>query len=249
MSNDFGIKVSQIGQDVTDGDTQQVFSSSWPVLRIITAKELRDLSHSATTIPHNLKFTPAFITYGPTSDSNLNMPRQNIYADSSNLYWSHPGVGSILDDTYIIVLDVDIETAFKAPQINASTSSQAVSVSDFGIRLTKPTKDVSSKDLRDYIIHSSARSPMLHAVVPGVTDSNGSFSYTHDLPYNPIFFVYAQALTASFGNPYVLLNNFAGVTTSGSTISITGALSNTKVSVVILKDPFTINSNIIKVIV
>ena len=231
-----GIKISQPGNDVDSGDVNLLFNSAWPTLRVITAKELKVLGETLTTIPHNLGFVPMFIGWSPLNGF-LNMPRQNISIDSNNLYWSHPGNGSQLDDTSIMVFDLDIEKEYLAPKINLSTSSSASAENSVGLRFTKPDKDVSSKDLRDYIIHSSTRSPMVHAVIPM---SNGS--YTHDLPYNPIFLVFGQS---SIGGAYTLLNNFAGVTTSGSTISITGITG--KASIVILKDPFYLDSNIVKV--
>lgn len=209
-------------------------------------KELSRPTETLTYIPHNLPFIPAFVTYGKTSGL-LNMPRQNIFVDKTYIYWSHPGNGGILDDTFIIVFNVDIETSFLAPKVNLSTSSDAGSKSDVGIRFTKPTKDISSNDLRDYILHSSARSPMLHAVVPFTADSSGKFSYTHDLPYNPIFFALAQTALSGNGTPYVLLNNFASLTTSGKTISVRSLLAGAKGSFIILKDPFDIDNNLITV--
>lgn len=236
-----GIKISQPGNDVDSGDVNLLFNSAWPTLRVITSKELRVLGETLTTIPHNLNFTPMILTWGPTGGF-LNMPRQNIFVDSQSVYWSHPGNGSQLDDTSIMVFDIDIEKEYLAPKVNLSTSSSASSQSSVGIRFTKPDKDVSSKDLRDYIIHSSTRSPMLHAVIPMA----GNGSYTHDLPYNPIFLVFGQTtVTGAPGTPYALLNNFAGVTTNDKTITITGATG--KVSIVILKDPFYLDSNIVDV--
>lgn len=238
-----GIKVSLPGNDTDSGDVNLAFSSDWPVLRVIKSKELKVLGETLTPILHGQNFTPMILTWGP-SNGFLNMPRQNIFVDRKNIYWSHPGNGSQLDDTSIMVFDVDIEAAFNAPSINLSTSSSAASTSKVGLRFTKEGKDTSSNDLRDYILHSSARSPLLHAVVPATLPATGMFSYTHDLPYNPIFLAFAQTTVSGVdGMPYVLLNNFAGVTTSGKTITVSGTAS-AKVSIIILKDPFFIDSNL-----
>jgi hypothetical protein len=235
-----GIKVSLPGNDTDSGDVNLAYSSEWPVLRIIKNGELKVLGETSTTIPHPLKFTPMILTWGPNGGF-LNMPRQNIFVDSNNIYWTHPGTNTDTDDTSIMVFDVDIETAFNANAVNVSTSSSATSTSKVGIRFTKEGKDTSSHDLRDYILHSSTRTPLLHAVIPGT--SNGS--YTHDLPYSPIFLVFAQTDVGGIsGKPYVLLNNFAGVTTDGKTITIVGQQTGYKTSIVILKDPFYIDSNI-----
>jgi hypothetical protein len=241
------LRISLPGNDTDSGDVNLAFSSQWPVLRIIHSGQVKVLGELFTTIPHNLSFTPMIITWSPTNGF-LNMPRQNVFVDSKNVYWSHPGNTSTseLNDTSIMVFDIDIEKAFNAPIINASTSSSAASSSRVGIRLTKENKDTSSRDLRDYILHSSARSPLLHAVIPNI----GNTSYTHNLPYNPIFIVFAQQDMSSFngsGIAYVLLNNFAGVTTKDKTISISGQIDGYKNSIVILKDPFYIDSNVMKV--
>jgi len=236
------IKVSLPGNDVESADVNLAFSSDWPNVRIIKSGELKVLGETFTTIPHTLGLTPAFLTWGPSS-GYLDMPRQNVFVTNSNFYWSHPGNGSQLDDLFLMVFDIDIETEYHAPTFNQSTSSSAQSVSDAGIRFTKLTKDITSTDLRDYILHSSARSPLLHAVIPKTIGVSGNFSYTHDLPYSPIFMVYAEQSIAT-GPAYVLLNNFAGVTTSGQTITVSGITSGNKVSIVILKDPFYIDSNV-----
>jgi hypothetical protein len=220
-----GIKVSLPGNDADSGDVNLAFNSQWPALREVKAGEIRgSTSETFTTIPHGQDFVPMMLTWGKDS-GYLNMPRQNIFIDNTNIYWSHPGIGSQLDETSIMIFDVDIEKPFKAPAIN--------------LRFTKEGKDASSRDLRDYIIHSSARTPLLHEVFVGT----GNVTYAHDLPYSPIFLVFAQTtLLGAPGTPYVLLNNFAGVTTDGKTISVTGLTAGGKVSIVILKDPFNIDN-------
>lgn len=251
MADDFGIKVTLPGVGVdTASDAQLLFNSSWPSLKIFKNIHVTQIIPANRTMPtqiynHGLGFVPAVVPYGGVGGSNTSnniaeISRQNIGADPSNLYVLQGNTQPINLDIRLSILYLDITVPFTAPVINNGPSSAAVPDPDFGFKLSKNNRDVDSHDLRDFIIHTGARSPMIHAVVPGVI-TGGSFSYTHDLPYDPMFFAFTQSQGL-----YVLLNGFSGLTTIGSTISISG-LNGTPVSIVILKDPFQITDNIINV--
>lgn len=252
MGSDFGIKLAQPGHDVTTaGDQELLFSSSWPVLKIIYEGVFSGLSsdNPLILVSHNLGYVPAFVAYLPGSTYVLG--GVNVSADTKNIYW-HPGGGGKAPFTVqvaIIVFDLNIEQNFVAPQIQVSTSAQAHGDDNFGIKLTKEGKDISSSDLRDYIIHSSSRGPMVHAVVNGLGNAKGpvgttkNFVYTHDLPYNPMFFAYMQVSD----DKYFLVSTFAAIKTSGNQISIIAINSDKKASIVVLKDPFQIADNNLKI--
>lgn len=250
---DYGIKISLPGVNIeTASDTQLLFSSSWPSIKIFKNVHIQQVipAHSTGAIKlysHNLGFVPAVIPYGGiagtnTSNGVADISRQNTSADTSNVYiLVSNNTLPINLDIRISILYLDITTPFKAPTINTGASGISTPDSDLGFKLSKDNKDIKSTDLRDFLIHSSARSPMIHAVVPGTIPASGTFSYTHDLPYNPIFFAFFQT-----SNTYVLINGYAGLSTSGSTISITAA-TGSLVSIVILKDPFQITDSLINV--
>lgn len=252
---DFGIKVSLPGNDVnTADDTQLLFSSSWPSIKIfknIQVVQTIPPTPTGTTklYSHGLGFVPAVIPYGGIGGSNTTgnaaeISRQNIITDSSNIYLQPGNSVTINLNIRLSILYLDITTPFTAPITQVGPSNAVKPDANFGIKISKDGKDVKSHDLRDFILHSSARSPMVHAVVPGVIPASGRFTYTHDLPYNPIFFAYIQV----FGVPgeYLLLNGFAGLQANGQTITIVGPVGSA-CSVVILKDPFQITDNIIGV--
>lgn len=263
--SDFGIKVSQIGKDAQDaGDKDLQFSSSWPNLKYIfngriqaTTEEIVNPGVSSGIIlRHNLGYVPFFIPY-VIADEAYSIFRQFISADKKNVYISagSGGPAQLTFDVGLMVFPIDIEKNFKAPNIDTGTSSGGRGDSDVGIRFTKPHKDISSKDLRDYIIHSRTRSPMIHEVVNGPLNITAGFSHTHDLPYDPFFFAYIEcnAITLGPNGAYGLVNGFAGAVAQGHTLSIinhpsiTTDYPNPKSSFVILKDPFIVDDNIMKV--
>lgn len=254
---DFGAKVALAGADViTAPDYNLLFSSSWPNIKVIDSIITDAVDDSLIVYKHNLGFVPAFIPYGGLGKSpqTAQMSRQNITVDKTNFYYI-PG-GPFAPGPLHIGLtyyDIDIETAFIAPEVATGSSVLAHPDPDFGIKLAKDGKDISSNDLRDYIFHSSARSPMLHAVVTGrlpaaTLPAVTTFSYTYDLSYTPIFMSFLE--TSTLGR-YQAVNGYAGTATQGNTISISGSLTVTnpqpRVSIVILKDPFSIEDNIITV--
>jgi hypothetical protein len=261
--NDFGIKVTLPGADIaTASDAQLLFSSSWPNLKIyknltfsgVTVDSTGSSANLAHLYTHGLGFVPAVIPYVHPSNSpgdGASINRANIVADKQNIYYLTQGPGPLSLSVRLSILYLDIETPFTAPVINTGNSGAATPDSNYGLKLSKPNKDVKSSDLRDFILHSSSRSPMVHAVVPGYipasSTGDSTFSYTHDLPYAPMFFAFVQqAVPVVPTSPYLLVNGYAGLSTSGNTINITG-VSTSKVSIIILKDPFTITDNVINV--
>jgi hypothetical protein len=272
---DFGVKVSLPGQDVNSApDSQLLFNSSWPNIKIYkniffpTTTTAPTKTINGMTLPiiyhHGLGFVPAVIPYG---NSNLNngqgalgyqkyadINRQNIAVDNQNVYYIPSGGPAGHPDIGVMILYLDIESPYQSPNINSGTSSNISLDKDFGIRMSKDGYDIKSNDMRDYIIHSSSRSPLLHEVVPGITTGDSffqTFSYTYDLPYNPIFLAFAELIYSGtlLNNLYVSINGYGGLSTTGNTITIElgGAHGSQRTSLVILKDPFNINDNVINI--
>lgn len=260
--SDFGVKLSLPGNDIeTADDTQLLFNSEWPNIKIF--KNIHVQGTFSTTpqniiiYNHGLGFVPAVIPY------NLGLTGQrtdvaeiiatNINTDNQNIYFAFQGSGSTLTlDIRLSILYLDIEQAFTAPVVQTGPSAAAKPDPNFGFKISKNNKDIGSTDMRDFILHSSARSPMVHAVVPGVIPGqppgSGNFSYTHDLPYNPMFFAYVNQPAIGLGTgAYFLQNGFFDVQTTGSTITLVNNLNGAPVSIVILKDPFQITDNVINV--
>lgn len=256
--SDFGIKVTLPGNDVaTASDAQLLFSSSWPNLKVFTSLQFQQTipANSPTIVLYNhaLGFVPAFIPYGGLGGSNnangvAEISRQSLFVDNQNIYFLGGNPHPITLDIYATLFYLNIEQAFTAPVVNTGSSISGTPDKDFGIKLSKANKDISSKDMRDFLLHSSARSPMVHAVVPGVIPGSGAgvatFSYTHDLSYNPMFFAYVS--TSAGVSSYFLINGVSGLNTTGNTITIKTTIGSL-LSIIILKDPFTIVDNVINV--
>lgn len=143
---------------------------------------------------------------------------------------------------------------YQAPSFNVGSQSAAVSKGKTVFKLAKEGKDINSTNLEDYIIHSDARSPMIHSreirVAGPDPTSPGGFGYTfyHNLGYIPIFFawqygtgnqldVFVPFYTDSEGDAIFLVDEEKIVYQRSS---------RTTVSVVVLKDPFIVD-NIINV--
>lgn len=253
-SSNIGIKVSQAGKDVEDaGDSELMFSSSWPIPKILFQGRIRSYTtvNPQPIINHNLGYVPMFIPYD-SNDTIVEIFREIISVDKNNIYYSSPGGIPGAFDIGLYIFDVDIEKNFQAPNIDTGTSSSTGVDRNFGIKLSKIGKDFDSDDLRDFIIHSSTRTPMIHAVSNGAPNDTGSvpntfgnYVYEHTLPYDPLFLAYARSVAVP--GAYTLVNNFADLITNGKIITIKDlTLANDpRASIVVLKDPFQINDPVV----
>lgn len=256
-----GIRVALPGTDVsTAPDYNLVFSSDWPNLKIIDNPMISMPTTPAGNIiiyTHNLGFIPAFIPFiGLPNTAELTIPldsinnlAQNILVDTENIYFTGETPPANLG---LLIFAIDITQPFIAPIINTGSSGPAVNNSNvqYGIRVAKAGYDVANPDVRKFILRSDCRSPMVHAVAPGQVQSPGGYSYTHDLPYNPIFFAYQQNTQGS-QQWCLVTSNIANIKTQGSTIILDNGIGSVGVpfsaSIVILQDPFIISDNIINV--
>lgn len=249
-----GIKLTQTGHDVkTAGDADLIFSSSWPNLKIVFQGKFEFSASKSplTLLKHNLGYVPAFIAYTINADGTYEIFREIVSADTKNIYWAAGGGAQIPFRVAValIVFELDIEKNFKSPQVNLGNSSTSSTSRDIGIKLTKETKDTSSNDLRDYLIHSATRAPMVHsvtnqlAVEPGEGFGFKDSTLILDLPYNPIFFGYVQNVGGFITGEYTLVNNFAGIVATDKIIRFTLVPQGSKISLVVLKDPFNIDDS------
>lgn len=257
-----GIRVALPGVDVnTAPDYNLVFSSEWPNLKIAANPTVPLPSSSSNDVviyTHNLGFVPAAIPFiGLPNTAELSIPldslnlSQYILADTQNIYFF--GNTPPPTDLGLLIFAIDITKPFTAPIINAGYSQTAVNNSNvqYGIRVAKVGYDCSNPDVRKFILRSDCRSPMVHAVAPGPVEPVTGFSYTHDLPYNPIFFSFIQQNTSS--NRYVSIvssgGSIANMQVAGNTITVAKGenVSGLNASIVVLQDPFIISDNIITV--
>lgn len=248
---DFGAKGSVPGYNVlTALDYLLQFSSSWPLLKV-HATNTASITWNATpqTIyTHNLGFPPFFFI---VSGGKIVLST-GIGVDNSVLAYdgSSPGVGTFSFRYYVCRLD--LTQAFSAPVILGASTLGAQS-DDYGFKVTKPGKASTSTDLRDFALHSSTRSLMVHKVDPGTTSLSGGYyqrTVAHGLTYLPLAFAFVKYGTNTIGanaNYYYMMNQPAGVSPSDYSFDATNVsmrIDSTYVSAapvttaVVLKDPY-----------
>lgn len=192
----YGIKVSQAGYSVgTAADQNLLFSSSWPVLKIGFTDSVAVPAGETVTIPHHLGYPPLF--FSQCLDVTLFNTSIQTTVDSTNLYLIS-GASDTITVRYYICRN-PLNTNYQAiDNSSVQTASTVTYDPNFGIKITKPNKDMSSTDLRDYTVHSGTRSIMVEAIVSGsITNAPplpgggvNTIFYKSNLPYNALFFGY-----------------------------------------------------------
>ena len=168
FQSDVGIKISQPFYDIkTAGDSQLIFNSSWPTIAVAFEKTLYasqvDFDNPDYPIAHNLGFSPFTVAWATkASDGSVNR-FIGAQMDNSNIY---PQWSASLTAFHIKCYNIDLGTTKTYPFISSPTTAGAYN-QDFGIKLAKQDKLLSSTDLRDFILHSRAQSPLVAYVGSG----------------------------------------------------------------------------------
>jgi hypothetical protein len=275
-----GIFITEVGASVpTAADYQYVFNSNWPSLQC-AFDSLTSLSPGGSaTLAHNLGFYP--FTLGWLLQNGVSMGR--IFAFSENFEGYQTNVTMTFDKTNVYLtnndtvtwsvnvkcynLDITTQANYTLPQFPAAKQPYDNSV---GIKVTKFNKQITSHDLRDFILHSRAQSPAVLAVVtqastllPGATQgviaylnpANTAYTGTTALPYIPWAFAFVfsgstyYGLAPGFqqsGAEFQLdqnINGAFGITVSGNGAVLTSTNPSSFVgSLVVLRDPLLVAS-------
>lgn len=206
------VKISKLGTDVkTAPDSQLLFNSEWPLLKIYRRAKFTIPGHPGGTLgvkgtiyEHNLGFSPAFRLYYPES-TRLAVPAANfatvndceIRIDERRLYYYTYGFETTTDmDIYYYIFYHDLEAEpFLGDILNRDTDYTRRNNRNYVFKLSLPGKDISSTDLRDFAVHSNANNLPIHAF--GMADMNegGNYQATikHRLGYRPIYDVFYRA--------------------------------------------------------
>lgn len=207
-----GIKMSQPGYNVkTSPDDKMAFSSEWQTLRIIKEVPFRiPASSVATTIFfHDLGYAPLYwpIIDKP-GDSNLAL----IYPDGTAHVQNSDDLDIVVDEHTIryittspsggevtgrvILFENPLVQNYEAP-IDLRGSGDAIDTSNYGVRFVN-NGSIDSTDKRDFAIDSTSRTPLVHRIKNGTTDSTKQIIINHDLGQLPAFFVYAKLSGADY---------------------------------------------------
>lgn len=169
---DYGVKVSKAGFDaLTARDNDLLMNSSWPSLQIVKVVESTD----TTPIAHGLPYPTLAVIIG-----NVFSP---IDSDATYVY---PDVGTVIIYNLDLTTDVDYPYIDK-PQISSTYDN------NYGIKMVKKGSDITSTDMRDFILHSRCGSPMVLAIKTEQTvspDNPTYIQYTNNLGYQTFVFGY-----------------------------------------------------------
>lgn len=264
-----GFKVSKPGYDAnTASGANMVFNSSWPSLPIVLSVTVTNTITSSTSanivIPHNLGYPPFAMAwaYGtdPIGGSIPSTGSRFIpMADSTNIYingrnppsplYGNTVATKILVLVYAIDLSTDIDytlapgATFNLPYDNS-----------YGIKFVKAGKDINSKDMRDFAIHSRCQSPLIQAVKTQATSNTANTStvqYTNKTKTPIWFYGFIKAAANGLGfNLHVPDNTYCpapyysqaypATFTDGITAYVTyltGTFGDFGASLVVLRDP------------
>lgn len=232
-----GVKVSQKGYDVTTAaDYQLLFSSAWPLLKIERQETvvITDIASDQVLYNHNLGYPPVFWVfeqYSSTSGITGNNPQTlpmtpgKFFVNETELVYQGYGGSSLGSRTVrFFIFRLPIDVAYTAPIINEDPTAQTI-VDNYGIKVAKDGKDVSSTDMRDFVVHSSTKTPMVHKVLPQAIDTYlnpdpywGVAGYIKDYPYElsyrPMYNLFVK------GYSFVRPNHW-----SGADLDSSGAMS------------------------
>lgn len=267
------VKLAQPGFDVkTAGDANLIYNSNWPTLKIYKQGvcTINDTPGEQTIVKHDLGITPFFWWYTDDAITNWSASVTNNTKDNRSEFSGFLEPTIITDSTqirahtvnplftgaidiYYYLFALDLTTDYTAPSISLSLQSQSSGGSSV-FKIAKQGKDISSSHLEDYVIHSAARSPMVHMVKTlqshaDPTSPSGFADYVnHGLPYTPITFFF-QRVAEGVPNGYVRLAAGSQSTpffkVDDQKVTYLSSSANTHATVVILKDPFIID-NVIK---
>lgn len=256
--SDVGIKLAQIGKNVRNAADQDLnFSSSWPSLKILQEGFLPNPqltgSDYIATVPHELGYTPfalIFYMFDGVSGYAKTFPTQYINTTRIKYQSSFEFIGQ---NYYYIIFDVDLAQNFQAPTVKVGDSA-APRNRNFGFKIANRGKTVQSREFKDFAVHSSTRSLMVHMVKTDLTEKqvrDTATFYTsgilnHNLPYRPLAFGFTEFTDGwrDVGDGSDLIDLTRGYMTGDST-SLEIQYSSADVgphdrrySLVVLKNPF-----------
>lgn len=272
-------KLAQPGYDVkTAGDENLIFNSNWPTLKIYKQGSymIKDFTQTQTIATHGLGYAPFFYWFSneniegwesfvvprtsqPRAEMRGEIGSGDIWVDETKLFYklspsavAAPGYTTI----YWYIFALPIKKDYKAPIIQVGGQNSLNAKSSRVFKIAKEGKDITSDKLEDYVLHSDARSPMVHMVKSGILGetTKGPFNLpavtaVHNLGYKPMFFGFLRiidppdnAFVLVFGNS--VIPGVVGFDVNETEISYIYVSPIFEISIVILKDPFIVDYSV-----
>ena len=186
-----GIIITQPGVDVkTAADYQMLFNSNWPSLQIAFEAVISVSANASGQVAHNLNFFPLVMAwysvngvsmgrwYGTTSFDKTNVYIANT--GSSNYFGNRQTTSNVVVSIKCYNIDISVSKDYTLP---LPPTYKAPYDSSYGMKVVKNGKNITSSDLRDFILHTRAQSPAILSIV--YTSTASSISYTNPATYTP----------------------------------------------------------------
>lgn len=217
---DVGIKISKPGYSTTNApDYGLIFSSSWsqfPIMSEYTSAVISPIYDGTyymfptVTFNHNVGYKPFCSVWvkgqtvtSPTAGIKHTSAQKNIQITGTSVSYTpqpytstvNPGATQVHFKVYGINLEKNTSYPFKQPP-----TIQQPYDKDYGIKLTKEGKSISSNDMRNFIIHSRCQSPQVDSVIINYTtdpvSNSTSVDYLNSSGYTNWVFGFASMGTA-----------------------------------------------------
>lgn len=250
---DVGIKISKPGYNANSAaDANQIFNSTWPSLTIAYSIQV---PYSATnlSIPHGLKITPftmiwvidTVLEQGTYTAPSKGTQRYFPDVDGNNVYIpGGTGSGNYFQTTNSVIhikcFNLDLTKDVDYPLLQTTNGFVGAYDPNYGIKLAKPNKPTTSTDLRDYILHSRAQTPLIMAVKTQATmnpANSQTIQYTNKLGYPSWNYGYTKQSTGRYHYAPFFSQAYPRTNTDGVTTSIHWAFTDIGATIVVLRDP------------
>lgn len=253
---DVGIKISKPLFDATTAaDFNLLFNSSWPSLPIAVEQTYNssstDFSGGTLTYAHNLGYVPFYRAWGVSGGkliSLLNSGALGLTTTTVNTTSITLGVSTTYTTIHLKLYALDIATDVEYPYTPNAGAAVSTYNPDYGIKLVKVGKDISSTDMRDYIIHSRCQSPQVLAVKTQTTATSSTVTYTSPNNYAAWAFGFIKKSNGDYYSALMYSQAYPRlfVTTSNNnyTYSLQYTSGDVGASIVILRDPIFTATNI-----
>lgn len=209
-----GFKLSKPGYDASRAaGGNYIFNSSWPSLPIAFETIITG-DGTKMAVAHGLKFPPFAMAWYPGTDpSGVGTVgnRAILSANTTNVYV--PTAAGVKYKVRCFQLDLSKDIDYTlAPGDTFKTPYDA----NFGIKVVKPNKDINSKDMRDFAVHSRCQSPLILAVktektIPSANLATGIgnvIQYTSKLNYAVWVYGFVKVGTTLAANLGVTVNTY-----------------------------------------
>ena len=242
---DFGAKLSQAGFDVnTAGNQDLLFSSSFPTLKEEKTGTYIGVNNNSDVLiyEHNLGYVPFFLVQVNKGSGSEMISDNTWFVDENKIYTRDATNYKYRWTIYRLPL---YQEFFSEPTQQESITQGGFDP-DFGMKFAKEGKDLDSTDLRNFTIHSRARTPLVHSVsVKEWHTGDTQHTVQHGLTYVPLAFGFTQSGVNTFppyGKTYQVFPSpqaNPGIGRGIDSVLIgSDPITSAKTSIVILKDPF-----------